>query len=243
MTLPLEDGLRYPFRADRPTDLFAVGGVLGIAIALLVRLARAVYPSVLLYAVAVLAAVPAIGLLGYLLRIFEATVAGDDSPPAFAPAAGLLQAGNRLLFVSIVYVFLPLALVVVTVRGAIGADPLAGGAESTLFLVGSTVTFLLVLGLAYVYPAAVGTMAAGEGIRAALRVRTHLPLLAHGAYFTGWTFALVFAVAGLSLMLTALASTTIFGLLAVFLAFYAFVAAARVMARGYRTATDRSTGA
>ena len=100
----MQEGLGYPFRADRPTDLFAVGTVLGLAVAILARFAVALYPLVFWIPALALAAVPAVALLGYLLRAFAATVEGSETPPAFGSPAGLLKDGVRALVVSLVLI-------------------------------------------------------------------------------------------------------------------------------------------
>lgn len=244
MTLLIEDGLRYPARGERPTDVFAVGGVLGLAVALLVRGAALAYPTVLAVAFVCLATLPLAGLLGYLVRAFAATLDGEDAPPAYGTPAALLATGARAAVASLAYLAAPVAVVLVTVDAALAA-PADGGsldAGGTLpFVAASTVTLMLVLAFAYAYPAALGAVARGESLTRALDVRRHGPVLADAAYFTGWAFALVIALAGLLLTASAIASSNALGVLAVFLAFYAYLAAVRVVATGYRRAVGRGT--
>lgn len=239
MTLLIEDGLRYPMRGSRPTDLFTIGGILGLAVALLARGAVLAYPTVLSVALACLVVLPVLGLVGYLVRAFEATLAGDDAPPAYGSARELLAEGARGLVASIAYLAAPLAIVLVTVDAALSA-PADGaaldGGGSLLFVAASTVTLILVLAFAYAYPAAIGAVARGKPLARALDLRRHASVLGNAAYFTGWSFALMIALAGLLLTVTALASANLLGVLAVFLAFYAYLAAVRMVATGYRKA-------
>ena len=233
----LSEALRYPFRGERPSDVFAVGGILGLAAALLVRGAVAAYPTVLSLGFAGLAALPVVGLLGYLVRAYAATLDGEDAPPDYGAATALVRTGNRALVVSVTYLLVPVTVVLVTVVGAMEASGESVDAGRTLLIVASsTLTLVLVLAFVYAYPAALGAVARGESLRRALDVRRHGSVLGDGSYFTAWAFALLFALAGWLLALGALTSTSVFGVLSVFLAFYAFLAATRLVATGYRRA-------
>ncbi|SNZ05977.1 Protein of unknown function [Natronoarchaeum philippinense] len=232
----MQEGLKYPFRADRPMDLFAVGVVLGLAVAVLARFAVALYPLVFWIPAVALAAVPAIALLGYLLRSFAATVEGDETPPSFGSPTEILKDGVRALVVSLVYLLVPLAIVLVTLVGAMGS-PLSGesvppGAVIGIYAAG-TMTLVLVGLFCYAYLAAFGAAARGESLRAALDPRGRRRTLADARYFVGWAMASILVVTGWAAMLVAV-NQNLLGLLAVVVAFYAHLAAARVGAEGYR---------
>jgi hypothetical protein len=235
------EALRYPIRGDRPTDVFAVGGVLGLAAVLLLRGAAAAYPAVLALALAGLAALPMVGLLGYLVRAFASTLDGEDAPPEYGDATGLLRIGNRAFVVSVAYLLVPVTVVLVTVAGALDAPAeTLGGGQTLLVLVSSTLTLVVALAFAYVYPAALGAVARGQSLANAFDVRRHRSVLGDVRYFTAWSFALMFAIPGWLLSVGALSSTNVLGVLAVFLAFYAHLAAVRLVATGYRRAAALS---
>lgn len=244
MALLVDEGVRYPFRGDRSTDLLAAGGLLGIVAAIVLQLAAAAYPSPLAIPLVALAGGSVVALLGYLLRVYEATVAGNDTPPGFRPFDGLLRDGCRLLVVSLGYALGPIAIVAVTVGGLtqvpFAADS-AGFIGSLFFFGASTVVLCLVGAFGYVYPAAVGRVATGGRVRDAVDFRSLRPVLGHSGYFVPWLFAALFVVPGWAFLLTALSSATAFGVVAVFVTFYAHVVATRLVARGYRTAATEPT--
>ncbi|SEV96056.1 DUF4013 domain-containing protein [Natrinema salifodinae] len=239
MALLVDEGLRYPFRGDRSPDLLAIGGLLGIFTAICLQLAVAVGPSPLAVPFVALAAVSIIALLGYLFRVVAATVAGDETPPGFRPLGRLLRDGCRLLAVSIGYAIGPTVVLAVTVGGLVRRpfDPDAiGFGGSLLFFGASTVVLSMVLAFGYVYPAAVGRLATGGGLREAVDVRPQRSVLAHGGYFTAWLCASLFVVPGWAFLIAALSNATAFGVVAAFVTFYAHVVAARLVGRGYRRA-------
>lgn len=231
----LVDGLRYPFRGDRTIDLFAIGGSLGIAAALLVRLTAATAATALVYVAAPLALVPMVALLGYLSRAFAATLDGADEPPSFGSARGLLARGYRALAVSILYLGLPGSVVAIAVGALVagGVSPTtAGPVGSILFFGLSTLLLLAAFAVGYVYPAAFGAVARGGGVREALAVPRHLAAVWNGEYFYGWALAVACVVVGWAAIAAAVTGTSLFGLIAVFVAFYAHLIAVRLVASG-----------
>lgn len=239
-----EDAVKYPFRGDRTADTFAVGGVLGLATLLLLRVAVGLYPSwPALVAVAV-AAVPATALLGYLLRVGDATVRGEEAVPEFGSAGDLLRDGVRAWVVAAVYLGLPMVVLLVTVQGVLGSgiDPDAGTGQRTAVLVGSTVSLFLALAVAYVFPAALLNVARGGGTVASLDPRRVRPLLSSGAYFAAWMAAFVAGVLAWGLTLGALRSYTVGGVLSVFAAFYFHLVAARYVGLAYARVVGRGGG-
>ncbi|APW99177.1 hypothetical protein CHINAEXTREME_15985 [Halobiforma lacisalsi AJ5] len=242
MVFGIEEGVRYPFRGDRTADLFATGGVLGIATAILVQLALVTAPFPLVAVVGSLAAVPVVALLGYLLRVVERSVRGCDDPPGFRPFAGLAWKGCRLSVLTVAYAVVPVFVVAAAVAGlrrlpVASADEIGFVGALSLFGI-STAVLLVVLSFAYVYPAAVGRLAAGGSLREALGLRSYRSVIGHGSYFIAWTVAALFLAPGWIVLPTALSSATPVGVAAVFAAFYVHVVAARLVGRGYRLAAD-----
>lgn len=240
MSLLVDEGMRYPFRGDRSIDLLATGGLLGIVTAMLVQLSSAAAPSPLAVVFLFFAIVPVVALLGYLLRVFEATVRGDETPPGFRPLGRLIRDGTRLAVVAVGYAVVPLFLIAVTVGGLMRApfDPDSIGFIGTLLFFGaSTVVMLLIASFGYVFPVAAGKVADSGRLRESVRLRCRRSVLVHGGYFTAWMLAVLFVVPGWAFLLTALSSATLFGVVAAFVTFYAHVVATRLVARGYRKAT------
>lgn len=242
MVFGIEDGVRYPFRGDRTADLFAAGGILGIGAAILVQLTFAVAPSPLAVVVVPLAVVPIVALSGYLLRVVGRSLRGRDDPPGFRPVAGLLRDGCRLSALTVAYAVVPAMAVAVGIAGlrrlpVPAADEI--GFVGALSLFGaSTAVLLVVLAFGYVYPAAVGRLAAGGSLREAVGLRSYRSVIGHGSYFIAWTVAALFLAPGWILLPTAVSSATPVGVAAVFGAFYVHVVAARLVGRGYRLAAD-----
>ncbi|SDQ66625.1 DUF4013 domain-containing protein [Natronobacterium texcoconense] len=235
MALLVEEGVRYPFRGDRWMDLLAVGGILGIATSIAFQLANAAYPSTLSLAFVGVTTIPLLALLGYLYRVFETTVDGDDVPPRFRPVADLFRGGCRLFAVSVGYAIGPFLVVAVTV-GGLAQVPLsaesAGFIGSLLFFGASTTVLLLVISFGYAFPVTVGRLVTPTRLEGWLQ----WPILGHGGYFTAWMFAALFVVPGWAFLLTAISSPTPFGVVAAFVTFYAHVVGTRLIARGYRKA-------
>ncbi|WP_222919198.1 DUF4013 domain-containing protein [Natrinema sp. SYSU A 869] len=240
MGVLLEEGLRYPFRGERSLDLFAIGGLLGISVSIAFQMTVAATSTLFAPLFVAPAVMAVIVLLGYLLRVFDSTLTGDDVPPGFRPLRGLCRDGLELLVLSAAYISVSAAIVLVTLVGLTRApiDPTSAGFMGTLLFFGaSTATLVLALAFGYVYPAGIGRLANGRRLRKAIDPRGQRPVLTHVGYFTAWVFALLLVVPGWAFLLTALSSATAFGVVAAFVTFYAHVVAARLIARGYQTAT------
>ena len=240
----VEDALKYPFHGDRTLDTFAVGGVLGLATLLLLRVAASLYPTWPTLVAVAFAAVPATALFGYLLRVGDATVRGDESVPGFGSPRELFGSGLRAWAVAAVYLGLPLLILLVTMQGVLGSGVGhdAGTAQRTALLVGSTVSLFLALAIAYVFPAALLNVARGGGPFASLDPRRVRPLLSSGAYFAAWMAAFVAGVLAWGRTLAALRSYSVVGVLAVFAAFYCHLVAARYVGLAYARAVGRAGG-
>ena len=237
------DALEYPLRGDRTTDTFAVGGVLGLVTLLLLRVATGLLPTWPALIAGALASVPATALVGYLLRAGRETVRGAERPPGFADPRQLLALGLRAWVVAAAHLGVPLAVLLVTVRGltdaGLDADP--GTAVSTAVLVGATATLLLALTVSYAFPAAVLRVADGGGLRAALDPRSVSAVLSSGAYFAAFVGAFVAAVLAWGLTAGAVWSYDLGGVVAVFAAFYLHLVAVRYVGLAYGRAIGEAT--
>lgn len=236
----VDDAFRYPVRGERGVDRLAVGGLLGVATAICSQSAAALAPSLLALPFLAGALVTVVVLLGYLLRVFRATVDGDDAPPPFRPVMGLVRDGIRLIALSVGYLVVPAVVAAVTAGGLVRTtfEPNSTGfVGSVLFVTASTATLVVVAAFGYGYAAGVGRLARGDALPDAFDVRRHRPVLGHVGFFTTWVVAIMALVPGWAFLLAALSNPTPLGVASVFVAFYAHLVAARIVARGYRRAS------
>ncbi len=102
----LEDGLSYPVRGDWIGRII-IGGVLG-------------FLSILL--------LPAFVIVGYLVRVLEQTIGGNEVPPEFTDWGDLLMKGLIGSVIILAYTVVPVVVYAVVVAvvggtgGAIGGD-------------------------------------------------------------------------------------------------------------------------
>ncbi|OYR63537.1 hypothetical protein DJ71_23175, partial [Halorubrum sp. E3] len=145
----LEDGLSYPVRGDW-IGRIAIGGILGLF-------------SVLL--------LPAFIIVGYLVRVLEETIGGEDVPPEFTDWGDLLMKGVIGTIITIAYTVIPVVVygvVVAVVGGTSGA--IGGDAGALIGVVGVllALAFIPVLFLIYyAVPAALSAYAARGAMSAA----------------------------------------------------------------------------
>jgi hypothetical protein len=174
----LAELLRYPIRDGSRVELLVLGGGLHLL---------ATWLPVL----------PLVLVLGYLGRLAAAT-AGDDPPPAPAwrPLAGLVVLGLRLAATAIGYLLVPVTLLVVTLGGPIDGSRLLGGADSIVFIAGTTLATALAVALLYPLPAALVAVAKRGRLRAAL----DRGLLGTATRDAGYLVAVLLSGAGLGLL-------------------------------------------
>ena len=243
MRVSLSDGLRYPVDARRPADLLVAGGIVGIVAAMSLQLGVAVLPSLLGVGVLSLAGLAVLALGGYLLRVFTATVDGSDSPPGFRPLGGLLGDGARLAILAVSFAVGPLALVTITGVGLLRtevATELTGFIGATAFFTAATVLLMIVGTFGYIFPVAVGQLA-DTNFRSVLSIDGYRSVLGDSSYAVGWLFAALILVPGWAFLFVAVSTATLFGVLSVFVSFYAHVVATRLVAVGYRESTAKPT--
>jgi hypothetical protein len=233
----LREALSYPLRGEDVEETLLVGAVLALAIGLLVRLG----------VLGVLAVVPAVLLAGYALAVLRvsaessgdtdaesarATLATDETPPAFAGLRALAGDGVRALVVAAGYLFVPAVALAVTVGGAsAGVRPATLG-TTAFVLVASTVVLVVSAVFAYLLPAALAGVARTGHLRSAVDLAALRRHATDGGYFVGWITALV--ACGVAFVLSgALASLGRPGeVVALAGGFYALVVVARLLGRG-----------
>ena len=175
--------------------------------------------------------VPAILVVGYLMRVLRARMHGDEEPPVFDEWGDMLREGAYGFAIAIAYGIVPAiigaVLIAVGVGGAVaggdsGASALVGGLVA---LVGALVLLVLGLAVAYVLPAALANYVDTERFGSAFSVSDLRPVLFSGKYATAWAIGLVVVlvagfVGGLLNVVPILGAVV-----AAFLSFYAIVAA------------------
>lgn len=234
----LDEGIRYPLRGERTRDRFAIGGILGLAVFVLGRMAATLAPSLLVLVPFTLAFVVVAALLGYVWLVVEAALDGADDPPAFAGVRTLLGRGLRASALAVVYLVPPLVAVVATLYGAAtsGANGDIGFQRGVVTIAGSTTILVLALAFGYAFPAGFVRAVRDERLRAGLALRRLRPILGNGAYFLTWMGAALLLLLAWGLLLAAGAEHTLVGVVAVFFGFYCHVAAARLVTLGYQRA-------
>lgn len=210
----LSEAIEYPRRGDDTVKTILVGGLLTLT-------------SILV--------VPALFLQGYMMRVLRQGHE-DAYPPAFDDWGGMFVDGLKALAISLVY-GLVAAAVVFVVPAVVGTFVLSmgsggGGAGVGIFaaivaLVLVPLLFALVLGSAYLAPAALALFAREGRVGAAFDLGTLRRIAFTGEYFVGFLLYLVVVVVGQfvgSLLMIAL-------FLGVFVLFYAQLAGFYVIGR------------
>ena len=216
----LEDGLSYPVRGDWVGRII-IGGVLG-------------FLSILL--------LPAFVIVGYLVRVLERTIGGEDVPPEFDEWGDLLMKGVIGTIITIAYTVIPVvvyAVVVTVVGGASGA--IGGDAGALVGVVGVllALAFIPVLFLIYyAVPAALSAYAARGEIGAAFDPDLLKPALLSTEYLVAVLMPIVVAV--ITWIITAVLVVTVVGILLLpFVQFYGQVAVFRMFGSAFATVNDQ----
>ncbi|SFG33638.1 Protein of unknown function [Halopelagius inordinatus] len=148
--------------------------------------------------------VPAVFVLGYIVRVIRATMHGDDAVPAFDDWGELGMDGLKAAVITFVYGFVPTALAGLLVGGSIMTIVVGGNGNSgglvalggIALFVGVLAMFALGLFAMYVVPAAIANFAETGELGAGFRVGELRPVLTSGKYFTAWVSGLAIIVAG-----------------------------------------------
>ena len=223
----LADAFRYPLRDGTARDAVAICTGLVIVVLLLFRVARALWPTLLVVVPALLAVVPAALFVGYLGSLLapDPTAAVGSHPAAPSWSVETFTNGLRMLVVAGGYLAPAAVAVFLT------AFVLLEGGGGALLTIAPTVALLATVVSLYVLPAAL-TAAVVRGLRAGFS-RASLGGLASGSYFFAWTVATSLVVSAWSLLAAVATATPAALVLAVVLA-YVHVVAARLLSSGIR---------
>lgn len=233
----LATACRYPLATRAARDGLAAAWGLVLTTLVLVRVSRAVGPTLLALGPLALAAVPAVLFAGQVGATLRTSAAGAPEPPRIAWSAPPVRTGAAVVVVAVAYLVGPTAVLlgtVVTLREAAAAGG-AGGRAGVAVL--GTTALLVALGLAYALPAGLA-VAARDGVRAGLRAWA-LPGLRSGAYFAAWAGASVLVVLAWG-GLAATGPGSPAAVLAAATFAYAHLAAARLAGEGLARAAGRS---
>ena len=143
----------------------------------------------LLLALSVVAPVlplPAIPVVGYLVRVLAASERGDSLPPFLADGWTLLRRSLGGSAVCAVFLGVPFAALLVTLYGIVSLEP---GADAPVgrILAGSTAVLFLGIVGTYLAPIALTAYGREGSLRQAFSPDALRPVAGHAAYFFGWT--------------------------------------------------------
>jgi len=210
----IRDALAYPRTGDDWPTTVLIGGILSL-------LGMLVVPTIL--------------VLGYLVRVLDRTMHGDEHLPDFDDWGELLVDGVQAFAVTLAYGFVPAVVAAVVVGGGILSFTVVEGPEAggtaldgfgiAVLAAGSLLAFVLGLLAAYVVPAAVAAFAETGRVAAAFSISDLRPVLTSGTYATAWLSAFAILV-GAGLLASAVNAIPVVGfVVGGFVGFYAVVAA------------------
>lgn len=131
---------------------------------------------------------PAAVVVGYLVRVFETSQSDRPAPAFIDEPLDLLRRSAGGVAVTVGYLALPVAVLLVTLYGALsdGRTEILGFGDTAVVYAGGTAVFCLFLLAVYLLPVALAGYARERSIRAAFDPGTIKPTAAHPAYFTRW---------------------------------------------------------
>jgi len=216
----LEDGLGYPVRGEWIGRII-IGGVLGFFSFLVV---------------------PGFVLLGYLYRVLELTVRGEDTPPQFERWGYLLGKGVGTFAIMVVYAVVPLLVwvaILTLVVGGILASSNGGGAFGGLRVLTVVLMFPVVLFVYWTMPAAISNYAHDGNLGAAFEFSSIFEVVFTFDYVAATLLPMV--VAFVLWVVTFLVAITVVGLLFVpFIQFYGQVAVIRMFGVAYEARSSKT---
>lgn len=210
----LEDGLSYPVRGDW-IGRTIIGGVL-------------LFFSFLL--------LPVFVVQGYLYKVMEGTISGEDTPPEFANWGELLSRGLGVTVIGFVYSIVPVLAYWFIAFSLLGAGSAVGGDAGGLLAGAGVLALILLLPVLllvyYLVPAAIANYARTGDLTAGFDVSTILGVVTTGEYLLAVLLPIVVGVL-LVLFGILLSATGIGALFVPFLQFYGQVAVFRMFGTAF----------
>ena len=215
----IEDGLSYPARGDWVGRII-IGGVLGLL-------------SVFV--------VPAFAIFGYLVRVLERTVAGDEVPPAFDDWGDLLAKGVVATLIALVYSIVPVVAygIVISVVAGIGSG-IGGDLGALIGVTGALLALAFIPVLLFIYyavPAALTAYAARGDVKAAFDVEILKPTLFSVEYLLAVLMPLLIST-GVFVVSVVLILTVVGAVFVPFVQFYGQVAVFRMFGTAFADQSD-----
>lgn len=213
----IEAALRYPLESEDVVRTVAIGGLLSLLGFLIV---------------------PLVLLAGYVIRVLDRTMVGDDRPPAFDDWGGLASTGLRASVIAVAYALIPMVVGGgVVLIGTLGLAGPGQGVLAGLGVLGVALGSLLWLGLSlvagYLAPAALANFAQHRRLGAGFDLGRLVPVWRSRAYAVSWVVALVVLLGG-GVVAAALNAVPLLGTIAgAFVGFYAAVAAYAAIGRAW----------
>ena len=215
----IEDGLSYPARGDWVGRII-IGGVLGLL-------------SVFV--------IPAFAIFGYLVRVLERTVAGDEVPPAFDDWGDLLTKGVVATLIALVYSIVPVVAygIVISVVAGIGSG-IGGDLGALIGVTGALLALAFIPVLLFIYyavPAALTAYAARGDVKAAFDVEILKPTLFSVEYLLAVLMPLLIST-GVFVVSVVLILTVVGAVFVPFVQFYGQVAVFRMFGTAFADQSD-----
>jgi hypothetical protein len=219
MAPELDTVVRYPANDEEWLTTMVVGGALTLFAPLVV---------------------PAVFLLGYLLRVLRSGMAGTDEPPVFDDWETLFREGLVAAVVVLVYQFVPILVAMVTVGTALAAFLTGLDVGLAFGLVGLfgglALSTVLALAFGYLTPIALANYARTGEFGAAFDTGVLRSVALDGAYAVPWLY-------GVGILLAANLVAAVFGFVpfvGVLVLFYAQVGAVWVWGCGFADVAGES---
>ncbi|TKX75971.1 DUF4013 domain-containing protein [Halorubrum sp. GN11_10-6_MGM] len=129
---------------------------------------------------------PAVPVVGYLVRVLVASERGDSIPEFLADGRTLVRRSLGGLVVCLVFLGVPFAALLVTLYGIVSLEPGANAPVGRI-LAGSTAVLLVGILGTYLAPISLTTYGREGSLRRAFSPAALRPVAGHAAYFFGWT--------------------------------------------------------
>jgi hypothetical protein len=185
------------------------------------------------------AVIPAIPLVGYLVRVQSASARGEDAPAMDRPA-DLLRVGAAGVAIAVAYLLVPLVALVVTVYGAITTvEGDLSFFDQVILYGGSTAVLTAFIAASFTIPAAWTAYEEERSLRAAVSPSRLWPILSHAAYFSRWMAGAVALSMAVSFGTVALQVVRVGPIIASLIVAYGLLVAATVWGLGVRYARER----
>lgn len=199
----ISESVTYPLEGDKTAEILVVGGLLSLASGILGAIIA--FFGALTFGLGLIllpiAFLPALGILGYYVRILETTAHGKHEPPAFDDLGRAFKDGIFATAIGVVYYLVPAVLFIVVavfgglIGGATGSE--AGNAiGGVVIFAGFGVATLLTIALTYVYPAALTRYAVTDNVGAAFSFNELFDTILGMDYLVAWLFGFVILSVG-----------------------------------------------